>query len=355
MAPATHPGVDSVPRRSLRALAFTTLQYGVALAALAWVVLQVEPGAALARLARLDLPALAALVAVTLVGLAARFYTWQAVLAPVHPVGFRTAASTDLIVNFVNQLLPSRLSGRVAAPFVLRSQTGMAYADAAAVSGVHTGVYAVYYGLTAAAGLGLAVALTGLSTGLVLLLALSTGLYLAAGVVVLLAGTNLRLLDPLMAWLAGTASRLPRVGDRAAERVRGLLAFTEASTDSVRQLVADPGVWARYALGWLVALVLAPGLRVLLLFGALGVAFEPAALLPLYLVTAYSVTLLPLTPGGVGVTEATATAVFVALGVPGEAVVPVVVVDRTLGVYLPAVAGWYPSLSLDLSDLSPGQ
>ena len=347
--------MDSVPRRSPRALALTALQYGVAVAALAWVVLQVDPGATLARLGRVDAPTLLALLAVTLVGLGARFSTWQAVMAPVHPVGFRTAASTDLIVNFVNQLLPSRLSGRVAAPFVLRSQTGMAYADAAAVSGVHTGVYAVYYGLTAAAGLAVAVALTGLSAGLVLLLGLSTGLYLAAGSVVLLAGTNLKLLDPLVAWLAGTVARIPRVGDRAAERVRGLLAFTEASTESFRRLVADPGVWVRYALGWAVALVLAPGLRVLLLFGALGVAFEPAALLPLYLVTAYSVTLLPLTPGGIGVTEATATAVFVALGVPGEVAVPVVVIDRTLGVYLPAVAGWYPSLGLDLSDLSPGQ
>jgi uncharacterized protein (TIRG00374 family) len=344
-----------VPRRSPRALALTALQYTVAVAALAWVVLQVEPGAVLARLGRLGLPVLAALLAVTLVGLAARFYTWQAVLAPVHPVDFRTAASTDLIVNFVNQLLPSRLSGRVAAPFVLRSQTGMAYADAAAVSGVHTGVYAVYYGLTAAAGLALAVALNAFSTGLVLVLALSTGLYLAAGAVVLLAGTNLDLLDPLVGWLAGAVSRLPRVGDRAAERVRGLLSFTEASTDAFRKLAADPGLWVRYALGWTVALVVAPGLRVLLLFGALGVAFEPAALLPLYLVTAYSVTLLPLTPGGVGVTEATATAVFVALGVPSGVVVPVVVIDRSLGVYLPAVAGWYPSLGIDLSDLSPGQ
>lgn len=344
-----------MPPRSLRALAVTALQYGVALVALAWVLLQVEPGAVLARLGRLDLPVLAALVAVTLVGLAARFYTWQAVLAPVHPVDFRTAASTDLIVNFVNQLLPSRLSGRVAAPFVLRSQTGMTYADAAAVSGVHTGVYATYYGLTAAAGLVLAVALTGLSVGIVLLLTLSTGLYLVAGVILLLAGTNLRLLDPLVEMLAGAVGRLPRVGDRAAEGVRSLLAFTEASTESFRRLAADPGVWGRYALGWTGALVLAPGLRVLLLFGALGVAFQPAALLPLYLVTAYSVTLLPLTPGGVGVTEATATAVFVALGVPSEVVVPVVVIDRTLGVYLPAIAGWYPSLGLDLSDLSPGQ
>jgi hypothetical protein len=85
---------------------------------------------------------------------------------------------------------------------------------------------------------------------------------------------------------------------------------------------------------------------------AFGVAFEPAVLLPLYLVTAYSVTLLPLTPGGVGVTEATATAVFVSLGVPSAAIVPIVFVDRLFGIYLPAVIGWYPAARLDLSALA---
>jgi uncharacterized protein (TIRG00374 family) len=82
-----------------------------------------------------------------------------------------------------------------------------------------------------------------------------------------------------------------------------------------------------------------------------GVTVQPAILLPLYLVTAYSVTLLPLTPGGIGVTEATATAVFVSLDVPSAVIIPVIFLDRFLGVYLPALVGWYPSLDMDLSAL----
>ncbi len=71
-------------------------------------------------------------------------------------------------------------------------------------------------------------------------------------------------------------------------------------------------MWLRYAVGWAVDLVLAPGVRVGLLLGSFGVAFEPLVALPLYLLVAYTVTLLPLTPGGIGIAEATATAVFVA-------------------------------------------
>jgi uncharacterized protein (TIRG00374 family) len=129
--------------------------------------------------------------------------------------------------------------------------------------------------------------------------------------------------------------------------------FTTASTVSFRALTTDPRIWFHYGVGWLGALVLAPGLRVLLLLWGFGSGFEPAILLPIVLVAAYSVTLLPLTPGGVGVTEATATAVFVALGVPSDVIVPVILIDRLLGTYLPAVAGWYPTLKVDVSSLAP--
>jgi hypothetical protein len=339
------PGGDGGSR--LRGVAVTAGQYALALAALSWVFTQIDVSRALDLLARVDAPTVAALLGVSALGLLARFYTWKATMDPLQGVSLRAAGSTDLVVNFVNQLLPSRLSGRVAAPFVVRARTGMDYADAAAVSGVHTGMYALFYGGTAL--VGLAVAVPRLSPGLVALLALSTGLYLVAGGVVVLAGTNLTLLDRLIDGLAALLQRVPLVGPALADRREGALEFTEASTVASRELYGSPGLWIRYGVGWAVALVLAPGVRVLLLLWALGSGFEPALLLPLYLVAAYSVTLVPLTPGGIGVTEATATAVFVALGVPAEVVVPVVVVDRFLGVYLPALAGWYPSFRMDLA------
>ncbi|MFB6109358.1 MAG: lysylphosphatidylglycerol synthase transmembrane domain-containing protein [Halodesulfurarchaeum sp.] len=338
-------------RRTARRVAITALQYAIALLALGWLVSRVDLQAVWARLASLDGPSIAVVLGVSLLGALAQFATWQTVLRPVGSVRFRAAAGISVIVNFVNQLLPSRLSGRLAAPFVIRSKTGLSYADAAAVSGVHTGVYAVLYGSVSTLGL-LAIGLhESPPIGLLGLLALSTGLYLVAGGTILLAGTNLPILDPAISRLARAANRLPAVGEALADRIDGLTDFTEASTETVRALAADGGVWLRYGLAWAVVLLVAPALRVWVMLTAFGVEFEPALLLPLYLVTAYSVTLLPLTPGGIGVTEATATAVFVSLGVPRAAIVPIVFVDRLFGIYLPALIGWYPAARLDLSAL----
>jgi hypothetical protein len=334
----------------VRRVAGVVLRYGVGLLAVAWLVSQVDAERLLGVLTEIPPTTVGTLLVVTLVGLAGRFYTWHVLVNRVHAAPFRSAASVDLVVNFVNQLLPSRLSGRAAAPVVVRTETGMDGSDAVAVSAVHTGLYAVCYGVVAAVGV-----LAGLGQfppGVLALLVASTALYFVAGAFVLLVGANLTAVDRLVDSLAGLARRVPRVGERLAGLVRSLPAFAESSAAAVRSLSTDSRAVAPYVAGWLLAMVLAPGLRVWLLFDALGTGFEPAVLLPLVLLAAYSVTLLPLTPGGIGVTEATATAVFVALGVPAETVVPVVFIDRFLSVYLPALAGWYPSLRLDLSTLA---
>jgi uncharacterized protein (TIRG00374 family) len=342
-----------VSGRTRRGIAVTLAQYALGLAALGWLLTQVDLANVLVLLSRLDAATILAVLLVSVAALLAHFYTWYVVSRPFGEVRFREAASADLIVKFVNQLLPSRLSGRVAAPFVVRSETGIGYADATAVAGVHTGLYAIYYGAVALAGI--AFVLGRLPWGLLALVALSTGLYVAAGGFVLLAGMKLEFLDRLIEGLADVVARVPRIGTGLAERLRAVTEYTTSSTSSFRRLTTDPRIWLHYGAGWAGALVLAPGARVLLLLWGFGTSFEPAIVLPLVLVAAYSVTLLPLTPGGIGVTEATATAVFVALGVPGDVIVPVILIDRFLGIYLPAVAGWYPSLKVDVSSLAPDQ
>jgi uncharacterized protein (TIRG00374 family) len=333
-----------------RRWAVRLVQYGVGIGALAWVLGQVEWERVATLVGEITPATAAALLLVTAVGLLARFYTWYALMARLRPATLAGVARVDLIVNFVNQLLPSRLSGRAAAPFVLRTETGLSYPAAVAVAGVHTGLYALVYGLVSSIGIGFA--LDRLPIEILALLALSTLLYFLAGALVLLAGLNLGVLTGVADRLERVLRMVPAVGERLAGLAGALPTFTADSADAFRELSSAPGVLAAYAAGWCGALLLAPGLRVWLLFDALGTGFEPALFLPLYLVAAYSVTLLPLTPGGIGVTEATATAVFVALGVPAAVVVPVVFVDRFLGVYLPALAGWYPSLRIDLSGLA---
>lgn len=325
------------------------LKYGIGILALGWMLRQVTFEQVVTLLQGIKPEIFLAVIAVTGFGLAARFYTWHVLCNRFQRTEFVAAANTDLIVNFVNQLLPSRLSGRAIAPFVVREKSGMTYPGAVAVAGVHTGLYAVLYGAVSVAGFVLVYQQFSPALGLVLLL--STALYVGAGVAVLFAGTRLDTMDALITHLAAI-ERVPIVGDRLATLIEKLPAFAEASAESFDELASDPAIVVRYATGWAGAMVLAPGLRVWLLLTAFGVSFEPAALLPVYLIMAYSVTLLPLTPGGIGVTEATATAVFVALGVPSSVIVPVVFLDRFLGVYLPALVGWYPSLQMDFSALA---
>jgi uncharacterized protein (TIRG00374 family) len=333
---------------SRRDIAVSVAQYAVGLAALAFLLSRVDFATVGARLRVAGPATLAAIAVVTVAGVVSRFDTWRAVVAPFARMGLLTAGRVDLAVNFVNQLLPSRLSGRLAAPFILRAETGMDYGDATAAAGAHTGIYAVFYGLVSL--VGVAVIAGRVTTGLLLVLLLSTGLYLVAGVVVLLAGLNLTVLDRVVGVFAGLAERVPKIGAALAARIRSVPDITEASADAFGRLSTDPTVWARYGLGWAGALVVAPGIRVYLLFASFGVAVDPL-LLPLYLVTAYSITLLPLTPGGIGVTEATAVAVFAGLGIPESVAIPVIFLDRFLGVYLPALLGWYPATDVDVSVL----
>lgn len=325
------------------------VKYAVGALALAWMLDQITFSQVLALVQQIEPGTVLAVIGVTGFGLAARFYTWHVLCNHFQQTEFVAAASTDLIVNFVNQLLPSRLSGRAVAPFVVRNESGMSYPDAVAVAGVHTGLYAILYGAVSLIGLGFGY--RQFSTPIAFVLLVSTALYIGAGTVVLFAGTRLDTMNTLTARLAAI-ERVPVIGERLSELVEKLPAFAGASAESFTALSHDLGSLVRYAGGWVGASVLAPGLRVWLLLTALGSGFEPAVLLPVYLVTAYSVTLLPLTPGGIGVTEATATAVFVALGLPSVVIVPVVFLDRFLGVYLPALAGWYPSFQTDLSALT---
>lgn len=333
-----------------RARLLKAAQYLLGAAALAWAVGQVEWGRAVSLLGGVSPWTIGALVVVSGIGLLTALWMWHVLLDSVRATRFRDAANTGLIVLFVNHLLPSRLSGRAVAPFVVHEKTGMDYSDAIAVSSVHTGLYAVLYGVTAL--LGLALGGRRLPVELAVVLLLSAALYVAAGTAVLLAGSRLQALNRVVDGLEALARRIPRAGDHLSALAGKIPTFTGATAATFRKLLRDPTALALYAAGFALSMLVVPGLRVWLLFEALGVGFEPAVLLPVYLVTAYSVTLLPLSPGGIGVTEATAAAVFIALGVPGQIVVPVVFVDRFLGTYLPALVGWYPSLQIDLLESS---
>lgn len=327
----------------------TAVQWGITLLAFWYVARGVSWRETLDLLAGVDPLILLAVAGITVLEFGARFSQWWVLLNAIAPTPLPTVIRIDLVIKFINHIIPSKVSGHSIAPLVVRHYTDSEWSDAVTVSGLKTGLYATLYGLVALAGLGLFV--TRLPGGLAVVILLSTGLYAVVGILVLLAGRRLELAGTLFAWLEGVVARVPRIGSRLAGLVGKLPSFTEESAARFRDLSSRPSVVLPYALGWAGTLMVFPGARVALVLTGLGGSFTPIYLLPVVLVMAYSVTVLPLTPGGVGVAEASATLVFVSLGVSEELAIAVVLVDRVFGVYLPALFGAVPMVDLDLATL----
>lgn len=336
--------MPSVPDRWERPL--RVAKYVLGIAALAWVLATVEWGRAVATLVGFPAPTVAAVVAVSVVGVVARVVTWGALAAHFTDIDFLPLLEANLLVNFVNSLFPSRVSGRSVAPLALRRYLGVAWNEAVAITVAHTGLYAVCYGAVALLGLALTAGRFG--PGLSAVVALSTLAYLGSGAAVLFAGWRLDLFDRVVDGLLWVVVRLP-AGDRVGSTVDSArAALLERADERFRGLLRARRRVFLFSLAWIAALVVVPAVRFWLLLSAGGATGVDPLLLPLVVVVAYSITILPLTPGGIGVAEATAVAVFVALGVPRSVVVPVILLDRLFGVYLPALAGWVPFVRADL-------
>lgn len=324
------------------------LRYGIGFVALGWLVWQADWAVILERLSGMAPEAVAVVLGASVLGTVAQFWNWHVLLNRLQPTPFRAAAGVMLTVRFVNHLTPSQAVGKSLAPAVLRQYTGYSWGTVAAVATLHTALFALLYGIVAFVGLG--VFATELSVGLLAVIALSASLYLAVGPLLLVAGTRLGGAATLVEGLRRRTpiDRLPYAETVLLTAVDKLPDIGAETAETLARLRRDPIAIGGYVLGWSVALLVVPALRVWLLLSAAGVEFTPLYLLPLALVTAYAVTLLPITPGGIGVAEASATLVLAALGVPAAIAGPTILIDRFLGTYLPAVIGWYPTMRLGL-------
>lgn len=325
----------------------TVARYVLGAALLVWLLLMTDWSRTWALLVTVAPLTIAGVVALSVANAGPWVTMWWALLpdrSAVAPAGLLRA---DLVIKFVNGILPSRLAGRTFAPAVLRGFGGLDWPLSIAIAGAHTALYALFYGATCLVGL---VVLGGrLGPGILVLLAVATAGYLFFGVAILLVGFRAEYVVPPLKRFGGWVGRVPVVGERLRSAAPGVDPLVDVSVTEFRSITSDPRKLAVYGAAWFLAVVVFPGLRFWLLLDALSAGPVAPLAIPLYLVTAYSVTVLPLTPGGVGVTEATTTLVFAALGFPPGAVVPAVFLDRLFGVYLPSLAGWYPASTADLS------
>lgn len=329
----------------------TVLQYAFGLLALAWILYSTDVSSDVSYLTEIGPVVLAVVLLLTIVEFASRFLMWHCVFRRFAHTTFTEAGAVDLLIKFVNLFLPSRLSGRVLSPAVVRHYTDISWARSVGISGVYTGLYASIYGVVAA--VGFLVGYGQFSYGVRAVLALSIGLYLVAGVSILVAGTQLTVFDGVFEWISGGIRRLPlgRVGTFVEERIGDAHQFSSESQDAFRDVLGAPRTLGLFALGWAGSLLVIPGARVWLLLQDASVATPALPIVALFVVAAYSVTLLPITPGGLGVAEASAIVVLVAAGIPEGVAASVIVVDRVLGVYVPSLLGVIPASRVDLGSV----
>jgi uncharacterized protein (TIRG00374 family) len=319
------------------------LQYGIGVALLGWIVYRANWERLIQLLSNISAVTLLAVVVVSVVALVFRIGMWHVILKPISPVSFRDSAIIDLVVNFINQLFPSRLAGRSAAPFVVAKNTNLEIGTATTVVGLNTALYAIVYGVAAV--LGTMLAFRSLSLPLFGLLLGSSGLYIAIGIGITFAWYKIDLVNKFLTWVMAKLGGIPLL--KSYIHPDKLPKFIDQLT-GVDNHIFSSGTISKYIILWLGSLMVFPGVRIWLLFESLGTTFTPVVLLPFYLVAAYSVTLLPLTPGSMGVTEVAAAFVFFSLGVPYEVAVSAVFFDRLFGTYLPALIGWIPTIRMGM-------
>jgi uncharacterized protein (TIRG00374 family) len=325
------------------------LQFVSTAGVLAYLLATADSRQALRLASTLSWQPLALLAAITAAEYGTRFLGLYVLLNRSRQVPVSTVAAIDLAAKFVNLVVPSRLGGEAVRPLLIRHHTDLDWPTATAIPLFVAGMTAMLTGVTTLFGVWSVG--TRLSLGLRTVLLLSGLGYCAVGAGVLGAGTRLQASDRLHRFLGATIESVPTVGEWLSRKITTTLATVGRAAVPLRKIATERGAVAAVAASWAGTVMLLPAARVWVLFTALGYSFDSLFVLPVALVTAYSVTLLPLTPGGIGVSEASAVLVLSALGVPTAVAGVAVSLDRLLGVYTPALLGWVPFSTTAIDEL----
>lgn len=318
-----------------------------------WLISQVDWERTTDLLWRLGLLALLGILGATVFEYIAQASMWQVLLRGDNSVPFFTSVRIDLLVKFINHLIPSKASGHSLAPLVLRHFTDMEWNEAVSVGVLNTALYSTLYGIAAL--IGIILLGSRLQPALLIVLGLSSFTYLGIGLSLFFAGRRGDDVGDIFVRMSGFLGRSPLKKFGISKLTDKIPAFTKETVRAFRDLSSRPNVLGAYLLVWTGARLVGPGFRVGILLTVLGAPLSPVWTIPFALIIAYSVTLIPVTPGGVGIAETSATLVFVGLGIPHEIVVPVIFLDRILGVYLPVLFGWYPMSHVDIPELVHGR
>ena len=314
-------------------------RYVVGICAFGWLAARLDLEASLSVVSRIPGQTLVMVFVVSIGGYLALFASWHVLFRQFADTKFVDAASVSLSLAFLNLSVPTRLPATVVNPLLITNRTSLEGGEATAITLFQITIFAGCYGVVTI--LGIARTFTQLSKGLVLVLAGSAVLYFVVFLGGSAAGLGFDLVDRLLEWV-GSVPKLGQVIGSTAP------SFGTTVQSGFRSCLTNAQTVGLYIACWAGSVMVASGARFWLLFQALDVTITDPALLPVYAVMAYAVTILPISIGGIGVAEASAVLVFSSLGFPIEVVAPVVLVDRIFASYLPGVMGVYTAVRTGL-------
>lgn len=249
--------------------------------------------------------------------------SWQLLFQIQSPLTFTRALSGTLMVLFAGSFAPGRVSGRLSAPFLFRGlsrEHDLPFNSA--VVFVHTACYLTVYGM--AGGVGVLLLRENPSVGFLLMI--PVGVYLVAGLGLFAlgiaaggrrTGTPPFLIGPMKRWWE--------------------TARTGAS--SLQQILQHRSRIGTVMVLLFLCVSFLSGLRMACFLAGAGM-HVPLLTIVFLLPAMYAVTILPVSLGGVGLAEGSVVGVLTLLGGDPSVILPVVLLDRLLAVYLPSLAGW---------------
>ncbi len=266
----------------------------------------------------------------------------RAVLPPSSPVGFFTIFRIQLTTLSVSHCAPGGSAAGTALGYRLLTQSGAPSSDAGFALGAQGIGSAVVLNVILWVALVVSIPVWGFSAEY-LLAAIVGGVLLILAASIVLALTRGQ--DRVVLMLERAAARVPFVDGDALVRSYQNLAQHLSGLAARREAMIRAGVWA--TLNWLLD---AASLYVFV--GAFGHWVNPDGLLVAYGL-ANVLAAIPLTPGGLGVIEATLTTLLVGFGTPSTTATLGVVVYRLVQFWAPIPLGGLAYLSLQASRKGP--
>lgn len=241
---------------------------------------------------------------------------WKKILK----VSFEKSYKFILSLIAINTVVPMK-AGRIGAPVLLKKIIPDINKERSiGATFFATIIYTFLYGVFTILG----VFLIGLPSSILPAAILASGLYIGASLLMIQLGSN-GMSHP---WIEKLIQFLPNK-----------LKFEGKSVEKNLKEIATVENTGFYSFFWILSFLPVQGLRLYLIFASLGYTFSNPLILLLLPVLAYSVTVIPISLGGVGLAEFSAYSIFVFMGVPSSIAISVAFLDRFITAYLPAMVG----------------